>query len=123
MTKTLNPKKNEKTAIEIKALVTYGVPIDSISHYVGIPEQILWDLYGKEIITARTKARAKIGQFCFYLASGEAMKDGVSARDCAAMAMFLLKTQTDEEITAISNKKCDKNFNPELIFIETVKNS
>jgi len=78
---------------QVQAMAAYGIPQNDIARVIDVSANTLRKHYADELETGATKANAKVGQFLYRAASGEALKDGASWADCTRAAMFWGKTR------------------------------
>jgi hypothetical protein len=83
----------DKTRSEVKALASFGAPQEDIAAYIGISKPTLAKHYGEELKVSSIKANAKVGQFLYTMASGDAMRQGATYGECSRAAMFWAKTR------------------------------
>ena len=86
-------EKTDATTKTVVALYSFGVPQSQIAGYIGIDSNTLRKYYLPEMKVAKTGANAKVAQFLFNSATGQALKEGAQYGDCLRAAMFWAKTQ------------------------------
>ena len=103
---------------QVEAMAAYGIPQDEIALVVGIAKNTLRKHFEDELATGATKANAKVGQFLFKAASGNALKDGASWADCTRAAIFWGKTRMGmRETTAHELTSPDGSMTPNVIVL------
>jgi len=85
-------KPTEKSKAEVQALASFGVGQRDISAYLGLTNKTLSKYYREQLDMGMAQTNAAVGKFLAKLATGRAMEEGATWRDCATAAFFWGKT-------------------------------
>ena len=90
--------------------------------YVGIDDKTLSKYYKEELELSAIKANANVGKFLYQAASGQAMANGASYRDCITAAMFWAKTRMNwKETQQIDHTSSDGSMSPPTFTFNPIK--
>ena len=94
MTDTARNPELRAQRSQVEAMAGFGIPEADIAKVLEIEPERLHELYAKELISAHTKANAKVAENLFRKATGE-------GREAVTAAIFWLKTRAGWKETAV----------------------